>query len=178
MFRYNIQCSCYTNISFLRFTRCLNIPYENSDSQDVWLLHSLLKSLLRDNCPIQAAATLPPGKVLLASTFFRQPAFLKSFLDFAIQIRACLATPAYKELICLFVLQFKVQNGSLSVMPSSSYEADPLPRGLRRRSASDRMLGLRFQISPGACMFYLVNIVCCTEEVSTTCRSLVKGNPT
>ena len=46
------------------------------------------------------------------------------------------------------------------------------PRGLRRSFAAVRLLGLRAQIQPGACMFVL-NVVCCQVEVSATGRSLV-----
>ena len=53
------------------------------------------------------------------------------------------------------------------------------PRGLRRRSAAARLLGLRVRIPPVAWMFVcLVSVVCCQVEVSATSLSLVQRSPT
>jgi len=51
------------------------------------------------------------------------------------------------------------------------------PRGLMRRSAAARLLGLRVRIPPGGRMS-LVNVVCCQVEVSATSRSLDQRSPT
>ena len=51
------------------------------------------------------------------------------------------------------------------------------PRGLRRRSASARLLRLWVRIPPGAWMS-VVSIVCCQVEVSATSWSLVRMSPT
>ena len=42
------------------------------------------------------------------------------------------------------------------------------PRGRRRVSASDRLLGLRVRIPPVSGMSFLVSVVCCQVEVSAT----------
>ena len=53
------------------------------------------------------------------------------------------------------------------------------PRGLRRRSAAARLLGLWVRIPPVAWMFVcLVSVVCCQVEVSATSWSLVQKSPT
>jgi hypothetical protein len=52
---------------------------------------------------------------------------------------------------------------------------------LRRGSAAARLLGLRVRIPPGwggAWILFLVNVVCCQVEVSTTGWSLVQRSPT
>jgi hypothetical protein len=52
------------------------------------------------------------------------------------------------------------------------------PRGLRRRTAAERLLGSWVRISPGAWMFVSCECLCCQVEVSATGRSLVRRNPT
>ena len=42
------------------------------------------------------------------------------------------------------------------------------PRGLRRRSAAARSLGLWIRIPPGHGCFSVVSVVCCEVEVSAT----------
>ena len=42
------------------------------------------------------------------------------------------------------------------------------PRGLRRRPAAVRLLGLRVRIPPGDGWLYVVSVVCCQVEVSAT----------
>jgi hypothetical protein len=53
------------------------------------------------------------------------------------------------------------------------------PRGLRRRPAAARLVGLRVRIPPGTWMMSVssVNVVCCEVEVSATGRSLVQRSP-
>jgi hypothetical protein len=53
------------------------------------------------------------------------------------------------------------------------------PRGLRRRSAAVRLLGLRVRIPPGGhgCLS-LVSVVCCQVEISASGWSLVQRGPT
>jgi hypothetical protein len=51
------------------------------------------------------------------------------------------------------------------------------PRGLRRGSAADCLLGLRVRIPPGACMS-VVSILSCQVEVSATGWLLVQRSPT
>jgi len=46
------------------------------------------------------------------------------------------------------------------------------PHGLRRRSAAAHLLRTWVRVPPGAWMF-VVNVVCCQVEVSTTSRSFV-----
>jgi hypothetical protein len=52
------------------------------------------------------------------------------------------------------------------------------PRGLRRRSAAERLLGSRVRIPPRAWMFVCCECLCCQVEVSETGRSLVQRSPT
>jgi hypothetical protein len=52
------------------------------------------------------------------------------------------------------------------------------PRGLRRRSAAERLLGSWVRIPPEEWMFILYSVLCCQVEVSATGRSLVQGSPT
>jgi hypothetical protein len=62
---------------------------------------------------------------------------------------------------------------------TSSFYRSQWPRGLRRRSAAERLLGSRVRIPPGAWMFLsLVQCLCCQVEVSMTGRSLVQRSPT
>ena len=51
------------------------------------------------------------------------------------------------------------------------------PRGLRRRSAAARLMGLWVRIPPRTWMF-VVSVVCCQVEVSATSWSLVQRSPT
>jgi hypothetical protein len=51
-------------------------------------------------------------------------------------------------------------------------------RGLRRRSAAERLLGPWVRIPPGAWMFVSCECLCCQVEVSATGRSLVQRSPT
>ena len=53
----------------------------------------------------------------------------------------------------------------------------PVAAGLRRRSASARILGLRGRIRPAAYMS-VVRVVCCEVTVSARGRSLVQRSPT
>jgi hypothetical protein len=52
------------------------------------------------------------------------------------------------------------------------------PRGLMRRSAAARLLGLRVRIPPGGARMSLVSVVCCQAEVTATGRSLDQRSPT
>jgi hypothetical protein len=52
------------------------------------------------------------------------------------------------------------------------------PCGLRRGSASTRLLGLWVRIPPGHGCLSLVSVVCCHVEVSATSWSLVQRTPT
>ena len=52
------------------------------------------------------------------------------------------------------------------------------PRGLKRGSAADRLLGLQVRIPPGHGCLSLVSVVCCQVEVPAPCWSLVKRSPT
>jgi hypothetical protein len=53
------------------------------------------------------------------------------------------------------------------------------PRGLRRRSAAERLLGSWVLNPPGAWMFVSCTVfVCCQVEVSVTGRSLIQRSPT
>jgi hypothetical protein len=52
------------------------------------------------------------------------------------------------------------------------------PRGLRRRSASVRLLGRGFEYSREHGCLSVVSVVCYQVEVSATVRSLLRGNPT
>jgi hypothetical protein len=52
------------------------------------------------------------------------------------------------------------------------------PRGLRRRSAAARSLGMRVRIPPEARMPSVVSVVCCQVEVSVTVWSLIQRNTT
>jgi hypothetical protein len=52
------------------------------------------------------------------------------------------------------------------------------PRGLRRRSAAERLLGSWVRIQPGAWMFASCECSCCQAEVSATGRSVVQRSPT
>jgi hypothetical protein len=52
------------------------------------------------------------------------------------------------------------------------------PRGLRPRSAAERLLGSWVRVSPGAWMFVSFECLCCQVEVSATGRSLVQRSPT
>jgi hypothetical protein len=51
------------------------------------------------------------------------------------------------------------------------------PRGLRRGSAAERLLGLRIRIPPGACIS-VVSVVCCQVEVCASGWSIVHSTPT
>jgi hypothetical protein len=52
------------------------------------------------------------------------------------------------------------------------------PRGLRRRSAAECLLGSWVRIPPGAWMFVSCECLCCQVEVYATGRSLVQRSPT
>jgi hypothetical protein len=52
------------------------------------------------------------------------------------------------------------------------------PRGLRRRSAAERLLGSWVRIPTEAWMFVFYECLCCQVEVSATGRSLVQRSPT
>jgi hypothetical protein len=52
------------------------------------------------------------------------------------------------------------------------------PRGLRRRSAAERLLGSWVQIPRGGMDICLVECLCCQVEVSATGRSFVQRSPT
>jgi hypothetical protein len=52
------------------------------------------------------------------------------------------------------------------------------PRGLRRRSAAERLLGSWVRIPPGAWMFVSCGWLCCQVDVSATGRSVVQRSPT
>jgi hypothetical protein len=52
------------------------------------------------------------------------------------------------------------------------------PRGLRGRSAAERLLGSWVRIPPGAWTFVSCECLCCQVEVSAKGRSLVQRNPT
>jgi hypothetical protein len=54
----------------------------------------------------------------------------------------------------------------------------PWPRGLRRRSAADRLLGSSVRIPKGTWMFVSCECLCCQVEVSVADRSLVQRSPT
>jgi hypothetical protein len=60
-------------------------------------------------------------------------------------------------------------------MPSSYFM---WPRGLRRKSAAERLLGSWVRIPAGAYIFCLVQCLCCQVEVSATGRSLIQRSPT
>jgi hypothetical protein len=51
------------------------------------------------------------------------------------------------------------------------------PRGLRRGSAAERLLGSWVRIPPGAWIFVSFECLCCQVEVSKTGRSLVQRSP-
>jgi len=52
------------------------------------------------------------------------------------------------------------------------------PRGLRPRSATSRLLGLRVRNQAGSWIFYVVSVVCCQVEVSAKGWPLVQRSPT
>jgi hypothetical protein len=52
------------------------------------------------------------------------------------------------------------------------------PRGVRHRSAAERLLRLRVRIPTGAWMFVSCECLCCQVEVSATGRSLVQRSHT
>jgi hypothetical protein len=52
------------------------------------------------------------------------------------------------------------------------------PRGLRRRSAAERLLGSWVRIPPVAWIFVSCECLCCQVEVSAKHRSLVQRSPT
>ena len=52
------------------------------------------------------------------------------------------------------------------------------PRGLLRRSAAARLLGLWVRIPPGHECLSVVRVVCCQVEISATSWSFVQSSPT
>jgi hypothetical protein len=52
------------------------------------------------------------------------------------------------------------------------------PRGLRRKSAAERLLGSWVRIPPEVWMFLSCECLCCQVKVSATGRSLVQRSPT
>jgi hypothetical protein len=64
----------------------------------------------------------------------------------------------------------------LARIPDSS--RSQWPRGLRRRSAAERLLGSWVRIPLRVWMFVACECLCCQVEVSATGRSLVQRRPT
>jgi hypothetical protein len=73
---------------------------------------------------------------------------------------------------------FTETNISNFLLPHLFFSRSQWPHGIRRRSAAERLLGLRVRIPLGAWTFVSCECLCCQVEVSATGRSLVHRSPT